>query len=76
MASSKFIEIMDVNDLPYSRENVSLEDVLAETRRRSQSTDSTNSSDSSKSTSPTSPIFSPPKSVKTGLRRLSIMKKP
>jgi hypothetical protein len=77
MASSKFVEILDTRDLPYSRENVSLEDVLAETRLRSQSNGSIDSNSSSKSTSPTTPTFHQPTNpFKSSLRRLSIMKKP
>lgn len=78
MASSKFVEILDTRDLPYSRENVSLEDVLAAHRSRTGSQDSLNTTASSKSSSPTSPTYhsAPMNPLKTGLRRLSIMKKP
>ncbi|KAH9834374.1 hypothetical protein Tdes44962_MAKER02031 [Teratosphaeria destructans] len=79
MTSSKFVEILDQTSVPYSHENVSLEDTLAETRRRSQSTSSISSlSDKSTSTSPArSPTSSPTSSlapVKTRLRAFSLKK--
>ncbi|KAK4618304.1 hypothetical protein CLAFUW4_12030 [Fulvia fulva] len=84
MTSSKFVEILDTSNAPYSQANVSLDDVLAETRRRSQSETSLNSSGASdRSTSPTSPSPSPSSSfygqqpaqpVKTRLRGFSIRK--
>lgn len=81
MASSKFVEILDTSDAPYSRANVSLDDVLAETRQRSQSqTSLTSSSASDKSTSPTrsSPNSSfssqPTQQIKTRLRGFSMKK--
>lgn len=43
MTESKFVEILDVTDVPYSHANVSLDDVLAETRARSSSASSTGS---------------------------------
>ncbi|KAF2164853.1 hypothetical protein M409DRAFT_56223 [Zasmidium cellare ATCC 36951] len=81
MASSKFVEILDTSDTPYSRANVSLDDVLAETRNRSQSqTSLTSSSASDKSSSPTtsSPTSTfygqPTQQIKTRLRGFSMKK--
>jgi hypothetical protein len=37
MTASKFVEILDLSDLPYSQNNVSLEDSLQDTRTRSGS---------------------------------------
>ena len=76
MTSSKFVEILDVCDTPFSNDNVSLDDVLAETRRRSTSASSASSASSSSSEksssrdrSPTSSVTVP---VKPRLRALSI----
>lgn len=81
MAASKFVEILDTSDAPYSHENVSLDDVLDETRARSES--SSGESRSSGSTSPerstatttTMKSHNPASTVKTRLRGFS-MKKP
>ena len=51
--ASKFVEIMDTADQPYSHDNVSLEDILEDTRHRSQSTGESSSPRSSTSISPT-----------------------
>ncbi|KAM3424618.1 hypothetical protein BST61_g6608 [Cercospora zeina] len=79
MAASKFTEILDTNATPYSRDNVTLDDVLAETRQRSESRGSMASSSSDKSSSGASPTASsynlPMDPVKKGLRRFSIMNK-
>jgi hypothetical protein len=40
MATSKFVEILDTNNLPYSHDNVSLDDVLEDARHRSSSSGS------------------------------------
>jgi hypothetical protein len=70
MTSSKFVEILD-NRLPYSHDNVSLEDTLAETGQRSTS----NSSESTPSpTRDRSPTSSPSQPVKTRLRAFSLKK--
>ncbi|KAK4494101.1 hypothetical protein PRZ48_014399 [Zasmidium cellare] len=81
MASSKFVEILDTSDTPYSRANVSLDDVLAETRNRSQSQTSLNSSNASDksssptATSPTSTFYGQPtQQIKTRLRGFSMRK--
>lgn len=81
MAASKFVEILDTSDTPYSRANVSLDDVLAETRNRSQSqTSLTSSSTSSKSSSPTTSTptsafyTQPTQQIKTRLRGFSMKK--
>ncbi|KAK7707243.1 hypothetical protein SLS57_009412 [Botryosphaeria dothidea] len=71
MASSKFIEVLDTTTQPtYSGYNVSLEDILAETQRRSSTGDipgsnknssskprNNSDSDSSTPSSPTSPTM-------------------
>ncbi|KAF2216935.1 hypothetical protein CERZMDRAFT_93003 [Cercospora zeae-maydis SCOH1-5] len=79
MAGSKFTEILDTNAAPYSRDNVTLDDVLAETRQRSESRGSIASSSSDKSSSGSSPTSSSYNfsmdPVKKGFRRFSIMNK-
>lgn len=81
---SKFVEILDTSDAPYSHENVSLDDVLRETRARSASSSSeSGGSNSGPSPTSSSPERSPTRTstinhvsaVKTRLRGLS-MKKP
>lgn len=87
MSSSKFVEILDTSDAPYSHENVSLDDVLKETRARSasSSSESNASNGQSSSTSSSSPERSPTRTattttnghvsaVKTRLRGLSLKK--
>lgn len=49
MPISKFVEILDSADAPYSHENVSLEDVLEDKRHRSPSSGSTSSASSTSS---------------------------
>ena len=72
MSSSKFVELLDTNVTPYSQDNVSLDDVLAETRRRSASgSSSSSSSEKSPTRSPTSPNSH---AVKTRLRGFSLRK--
>jgi hypothetical protein len=77
MASSKFVEILDTNDAPYSRENVSLEDVLGDERHRKR-TSSTDSSSTNSPTSEQSPIRDTTQSttanVKSRIRGFSLMK--
>ncbi|KAL9529221.1 hypothetical protein SMMN14_07128 [Sphaerulina musiva] len=76
MAASKFVEILDTKTTPYSRDNVSLDDVLAETRERSESQGSIASSTTEKSesaSSPTSSTISEP--IKARLRAFSIRNK-
>ncbi|WPB03294.1 uncharacterized protein RHO25_007931 [Cercospora beticola] len=79
MAGSKFTEILDTNTTPYSADNVNLDDVLAETRQRSESRGSITSSSSDKSSSGSSPTTSsynlPMDPVKKGFRRFSMMNK-
>ncbi|GIZ41783.1 hypothetical protein CKM354_000507700 [Cercospora kikuchii] len=79
MAGSKFTEILDTNTTPFSRDNVNLDDVLAETRQRSESRGSITSSSSDKSSSGSSPTTSsynlPMDPAKKGFRRFSIMNK-
>ncbi|KAI5362659.1 hypothetical protein Slin15195_G100370 [Septoria linicola] len=79
MAGSKFVEILDTTSTPYSRDNVSLEDVLAETRERSESQGSLTSTSSEKSgsTSPTTSSYNiiPTEPLKTRLRGFSIRNK-
>ncbi|KXS95291.1 hypothetical protein AC579_9895 [Pseudocercospora musae] len=74
--ASKFVEILDIDNTPYSRSNVSLADVLAETRRRSESQDSL-ASVSDKSSAPSS-VFNqsiqPVNAIKTRLRGFSLKK--
>jgi hypothetical protein len=81
MASSKFVEILDTANAPYSHANVSLDDVLDDARHRSSSTDSTNSPSSEKSpirdrsqttTSSTTP--STTSNAKSRLRGFSLIK--
>ena len=69
MAPSKFVEILDTSDTPYSHADVSLDDVLKETRHRSSSANG--SSDKSLSRD-SSPITREP--VKTRLRGFSLKK--
>jgi len=72
MTSSKFVEILDTCETPYSHDNVSLEDILAETRERSASASSASSASSDKSSdTPTSSITQP---VKTRRRGFSLRK--
>ncbi|EKG19354.1 hypothetical protein MPH_03217 [Macrophomina phaseolina MS6] len=53
MASSKFIEVLDTRTQPtYSGYNVSLEDILAETQRRSSTGDLPGSNKNSSSSKP------------------------
>lgn len=79
MSSSKFVEILDTTDTPYSHANVSLDDVLNETRARSASSSSesgssTNTSASqSRERSPTT-TTNHVTNVKTRLRGLSLKK--
>ncbi|KAL1588173.1 hypothetical protein WHR41_03141 [Cladosporium halotolerans] len=78
MSSSKFVEILDTCDTPYSNANVSLEATIDETRRRSASSGSiSTASDSSQSSSgrpssPSSQTTATP--VKTRLRAFSLRK--
>jgi len=82
MTSSKFVEILDTTDAPYSHDNVSLQDVLAETRERSASASSASSASSnnnsasdlssSRERSPPRPNNNQP--VKTRLRGFSLRK--
>ena len=56
MAPSKFVEILDVSDTPFSQNNVSLDDILEDKRHRSNSQSSGRSqSTAEKSSAPTSP---------------------
>ncbi|KAF7197270.1 hypothetical protein HII31_01381 [Pseudocercospora fuligena] len=75
--ASKFVEILDTDNTPYSRSNVSLADVLAETRQRSESQGSLTSM-SDKSSSPSSSVFNQPiqpvNAIKTRLRGFSLKK--
>ena len=70
MASSKFVEILDTNDLPYSHDNVSLDDVLGDSRHRSSSTTSSSSSSEKSPTREQSSTTSQP--TKTRLRGFSL----
>lgn len=72
MTSSKFVEILDTSDTPRSHDNVNLDDVIAETRRRSSSLSSERSSSDSSPSRDRSPILPAPQPVKTRLRGLSI----
>lgn len=76
MAPSKFVEILDTIETPYSQANVSLEDVLAETRQRSDSStsnrDSTDKSPSRERGSSATSAAQP--QIKTRLRGFSIKK--
>ena len=81
MASSKFVEILDNSDAPYSHENVSLEDVLKETRARSESASSESSTRLKSSSRERSPETSQNannlnhgSTLKTRLRGLSVRK--
>jgi hypothetical protein len=76
MASSKFVEILDTNDAPYSRENVSLEDVLGDERHgnRTSSTDSSSSNSPTSEQSPTRDNTSTTANVKSRIRGFSLMK--
>ena len=81
MASSKFVEILDNSDAPYSHENVSLEDVLKETRARSESASSESSARLESSSRERSPATSQNannlnhgSTLKTRLRGLSVRK--
>lgn len=78
MAPSKFVEILDTTNTPYSQANVSLEDVLGDARHRTSSTDSSSSASSEKSTSretsPANSATATTSTVKTRLRGLSIRK--
>ncbi|KAK4937444.1 hypothetical protein LTR66_015193 [Elasticomyces elasticus] len=66
--------MLDTSTLPsFPEANVSLDDVLAETRRRSSSQSSRSSSDKDASSRPQSPIS--PSLVKTRLRAFSLRKK-
>lgn len=67
MQGSKFVEIFDSHETPYSHKNVSLEDVLEETRARSASS-------SSASSSPSSSPTREPSNSKTRRRGLSMAK--
>lgn len=72
MASSKFVEILDTSDVPYSHENVSLDDVLGDTRHRSASSGSNRASSEkspSRDQSPTTTSL-----PKTRLRGFSLKK--
>ena len=82
MTSSKFVEILDNTETPYSRANVSLDDVLNDqTRHRSQSQASIGNN-SERSSSPTSTTSSssnnfatqPIQQIKTRVRGFSLMK--
>ncbi|KAI9696351.1 MAG: hypothetical protein M1820_008193 [Bogoriella megaspora] len=67
MSTSKFVEILDSSSsVPSSSSNVSLEDVLAETRERSASISDSSPSPVDSPASPTSP------NPKTKLRRLTL----
>jgi hypothetical protein len=72
LCGSKFVEILDNDATPYSRDNVSLEDVLAETRQRSESQGSI-SSLSEKSPPPSPSSYSIP--LKMRLRQMSVRTK-
>jgi len=71
---SKFVEILDVADAPYSHENVTLEDTLAENRRRSESSSSASSSSDKSLSRERSPTTSPASPVRTRLRAFSLRK--
>jgi hypothetical protein len=74
MTASKFVEILDLSDLPYSQNNVSLEDSLQDTRNRSGSQTSLPSpTERSSSSSQTSQPFAQPS--KNRLRGFSMKKK-
>lgn len=76
MNGSRFVELLDTHHTSYSRADVSLEDVLAETRRMSQSSTISERTASDKSLSPTSSSYSRPvEPIKIRVRRFSIMKK-
>lgn len=73
MATSKFVEILDTTNAPYSHENVSLDDVLEDVRHRSPSTDSNVSPSTEKAPSrDQSPTIAAP--TKSRLRGFSLMK--
>lgn len=74
MTSSKFVEILDSSNTPTAHANVSLEDILAETRQRSESSSSASTSGSmSSAKSPVpSPVLTQP--AKTRLRAFSLRK--
>jgi hypothetical protein len=74
MTASKFIEILDLSDLPYSQKNVSLEDSLQDTRHRSgsQSSMASPTEQSSPSSQVTQPYAQP---SKNRLRGFSLKKK-
>ncbi|KAF2719111.1 hypothetical protein K431DRAFT_305412 [Polychaeton citri CBS 116435] len=77
MSGSKFVEILDAEAVPYNHGNVSLDDVLAETRQRSASSSSTSSTNGASSpTSSRSPerssSSSPIAPFKSRMRGLSL----
>lgn len=76
MSSSKFVEILDTDDAPYSHKNISLEDVLNETRDRSASASSNSSGHSSRSPKRTATTTTTDHvaAVKTRLRGFSLKK--
>jgi hypothetical protein len=71
MKASKFTELLDTSVAPITSErNVSLEDILAETRRRSSST--SGGDDSGKSSPDNTPSPSPTSPLRTKMRRFTL----
>lgn len=70
--SSKFVEILDTSNAPYSQDNVSLDDVLEATRERSESPTGSSTTDAKRASYESPTTTQPPK---TRLRGFSLMKK-